>query len=241
MADTTQYAALMLDANGNVDRVRTTDGQIYYIASTIAMDAANKAHAAAFACNSATDRANAAEEKRVSAENTRASNEQSRLSAEVNRANNEVARVQNEKQRRTDEATRTSNENARKSSEQTRERNEEARKAAETRRNDEHAADQQASANAAAAANGAAVHAEAIANQVLQIANSVVQGSAGDSDISDLRDQNAALATMLADATGKFIFIGGTVYAPSSKASYSNGTVMLGSTCSVSGTTLVLA
>ena len=75
MADTTQYAALMLDANGNVDRVRTTDGQIYYIASTIAMDSANKAQMAASACNSATDRANAAEEKRASAEETRASNE----------------------------------------------------------------------------------------------------------------------------------------------------------------------
>lgn len=95
--------------------------------------------------------------------------------------------------------------------------------------------------NAAAAADGAASRADAAASQALQIANSVAQGSAGDSDISDLRDQNAALATMLADATGKFIFIGGTVYAPSSKASYSNGTVTLGSTCSVSGTTLVLA
>lgn len=99
----------------------------------------------------------------------------------------------------------------------------------------------QSAFDAASAASGAASRADAAASAALQIANSVAQGSAGDSDISDLRDQNAALATMLADATGKFIFIGGTVYAPSSKASYSNGTVMLGSTCSVSGTTLVLA
>ena len=47
MAETTQYAALMLDANGNVDRVRTTDGKIYYIASTIAMDSAEAAQEAA--------------------------------------------------------------------------------------------------------------------------------------------------------------------------------------------------
>lgn len=46
---------------------------------------------------------------------------------------------------------------------------------------------------------------------------------------------------MLANATGKFFFMGGTVYAPSAKASISNGTVTLGSTCSVSGTTIVLA
>ena len=46
---------------------------------------------------------------------------------------------------------------------------------------------------------------------------------------------------MLANATGKFFFMGGTVYAPSSKASISNGTVTLGSPCSVSGTTIVLA
>ena len=241
MAETTQSAALLLDANGNVDRVRTTDGQIFFIASTIAMDSAKEAQSAAAACKEATDEANAAEEKRASAEKTRASNESSRLNAEVNRANNEVARVSNENARKTAESTRVSNENARKTAESTRESNEADRKTAETKRHDEHIADQQASSNAAAAANGAASRADAAASQALQVANSVAQGSAGDSDIADLRSQNEKLASMLANATGKFFFLGGTVYAPSSKASISNGAVTLGSACSVSGTTIVLA
>ena len=58
MAETTQYAALMLDANGNVDRVRTTDGKIYYIASTIAMDSAEAAQEAAANCKTAMENAN---------------------------------------------------------------------------------------------------------------------------------------------------------------------------------------
>ena len=229
MAETTQYAALMLDANGNVDRVRTTDGKIYYIASTIAMDSAGAAQEAAANCKTAMDNANAAEEKRVSAEKTRASNETSRLNAEVNRANNEVARVNSENARKTTESSRASAESARKSAESTRESNEAARKTAELKRHDEHIADQQASSN------------DAAANQALQIANSIAQGSVGDSDIADLHSQNEKLASMLANATGKFFFMGGTVYAPSAKASISNGTVTLGSTCSVSGTTIVLA
>lgn len=95
--------------------------------------------------------------------------------------------------------------------------------------------------NAAAAANGAASHAEAAANQALQIANSVAQGAAGESDIAELRRQNGQLATMLADATGKFIYMDGTVYCPASKASVSGDTVSFGGTCSVSGSTVTLA
>ena len=95
--------------------------------------------------------------------------------------------------------------------------------------------------NAAAAANGAASHAEAAANQALQIANSVAQGAGGESDIAELRRQNGQLATMLADATGKFIYMDGTVYCPASKASVSGDTVSFGGTCSVSGSTVTLA
>ena len=152
----------------------------------------------------------------------------------------ETKAEQQENARVAAEAKRDSNEKSRLSSEVARANNEVARVTAEAKRHDEHIADQQVSFNAAAAANGAASRAEAAANQALQIANSVSQGSAGDSDVAELRSQNALLATMLADATGKFIFMGGTVYAPSSKASYSNGTVALGSTCSVSGTMIVL-
>lgn len=95
--------------------------------------------------------------------------------------------------------------------------------------------------NAAAAANGAASHAEAAANQALQIANSVAQGAAGESDIAELRRQNGQLATMLADSTGKFIYMDGAVYCPAAKASASGDTVTFGSTCSVSGSTVTLA
>ena len=46
---------------------------------------------------------------------------------------------------------------------------------------------------------------------------------------------------MLAESSGKFVFMDGTVYAPSSKATFEDGTVKLGSSCTVSGTTIVLA
>ncbi len=95
--------------------------------------------------------------------------------------------------------------------------------------------------NAAAAASGAASRAEAAANQALQIANSAAQGAAGESDIAELRRQNSQLATMLADATGKFIYMDGAVYCPAAKASASGDTVTFGSTCSVSGSTVALA
>ena len=107
--------------------------------------------------------------------------------------------------------------------------------------NDTASASTALASNAAAAANGAASHAEAAANQALQIANSVAQGAGGESDIAELRRQNGQLATMLAAATGKFIYMDGTVYCPASKASVSGDTVSFGGTCSVSGSTVTLA
>lgn len=107
--------------------------------------------------------------------------------------------------------------------------------------NDTASASTALASNAAAAANGAASHAEAAANQALQIANSAAQGAAGESDIAELRRQNGQLATMLADATDKFIYMDGTVYCPASKASVSGDTVSFGGTCSVSGSTVTLA
>lgn len=107
--------------------------------------------------------------------------------------------------------------------------------------NDTASASTALASNAAAAANGAASHAEAAANQALQIANSVAQGTAGESDIAELRRQNGQLATMLADATGKFIYMDGAVYCPAAKASVSGDTVSFGGTCSVSGSTVTLA
>lgn len=107
--------------------------------------------------------------------------------------------------------------------------------------NDTASASTALASNAAAAANGAASHAEAAANQALQIANSVAQGAGGESDIAELRRQNGQLATMLADATGKFIYMDGTVYCPASKASVSGDTVSFGGTCLVSASTVTLA
>ena len=90
-------------------------------------------------------------------------------------------------------------------------------------------------------ASGAASRADAAASAALQIANAAAQGAAGESDIAELRRQNGQLATMLADATDKFIYMDGTVYCPAGKASVSGDTVTFGSTCSVSGSTVTLS
>lgn len=99
----------------------------------------------------------------------------------------------------------------------------------------------QSAFDAASAASGAASRADAAASAALQIANAAAQGAGGESDIAELRRQNGQLATMLADATGKFIYMDGTVYCPASKASVSGDTVSFGGTCSVSGSTVTLA
>lgn len=99
----------------------------------------------------------------------------------------------------------------------------------------------QSAYDAASAASCAASRADAAANTALQIANAAAQGAAGESDIAELRRQNGQLATMLADATGKFIYMDGTVYCPAGKASVSGDTVTFGSTCSVSGSTVTLS
>lgn len=62
-----------------------------------------------------------------------------------------------------------------------------------------------------------------------------------DQELDELRRQNGQLATMLADATDKFIYMDGTVYCPAGKASVSGDTVTFGSTCSVSGSTVTLS
>lgn len=99
----------------------------------------------------------------------------------------------------------------------------------------------QSAFDAASAASGAASRADAAASAALQIANAAAQGAAGESDIAELRRQNGQLATMLADATDKFIYMYGTVYCPAGKASVSGDTVTFGSTCSVSGSTVTLS
>lgn len=53
MADTNNGAALLTNEAGNVDRIRTTDGSVYRIESTLAVEAAEAANTAAEAANSA--------------------------------------------------------------------------------------------------------------------------------------------------------------------------------------------
>ena len=57
MPDISRGAALLLNAAGNIDRARTTDGTVYHIESTLAMDAAEAAQTAAADANTAADRA----------------------------------------------------------------------------------------------------------------------------------------------------------------------------------------
>lgn len=146
------------------------------------------------------------------------------------------------------EASRASAENQRAASEKTRQtaetgraEAEKKRATAESARVTEAAQLKTASQAATAAANGAASNADAAASAALQIANAAAQGAAGESDIAELRRQNSQLATMLADATDKFIYMDGTVYCPAGKASVSGDTVTFGSTCSVSGSTVTLS
>ena len=229
MADANQGAALLLNEAGNIDRARTTDGSIFRIESTLSMEAAEEAKTAAANCKTATDSADTAEKTRVENENARKTAETARGNNETTRKNNETSRNNAETTRKNNEETRNNNETTRQNNERNRSDAEDERKKAEARRHDEHIADQQASSDAIAAAN-----------QALQIANSVAQSSAGSSDITELRAQNAKLATLLADSTGQFIYMNGAVYCPASKASASGTTVTFGSTCSASGNTITL-
>lgn len=93
--------------------------------------------------------------------------------------------------------------------------------------------------SAASQAHGAAQNATAAGNQALAIANAIAAGNAGDSDIAAMKAQIDTLGSQLAEATGKFMLIGTTIYAPSSKASIAGGTITL-PTSSISGTTITL-
>jgi len=118
---------------------------------------------------------------------------------------------------------------------------ESARVKAEEARASESAEAVAAAKSAASAANGAASAANAAANTALEIANTVAQGAAGDSEVAELRAQNAQLASMVADLEDGYFVLGETVYAPASKASISGTTATVSSTSSVSGSTVTLA
>lgn len=76
-------AAAILDADGNIDRVRTSDGAVYVIASTVATESAAAATEAARAANAASEAASTSEALRASAEAARAAAEQKRAADQL--------------------------------------------------------------------------------------------------------------------------------------------------------------
>lgn len=146
----------------------------------------------------------------------------------------------NEEARVSAENTRKSNETARQSAESTRASQESARVSAESSRSSEFATLKSQSQAATNAANGAATNANNAATYARSVADNLQSSVVGDKDVAEMRAQIDKLGSMLADSTGGFFYMDGTVYCPSSKASVSGSTVTFGSTCTASGTTITL-
>lgn len=146
----------------------------------------------------------------------------------------------NEEARVSAENTRKSNETARQSAESTRASQESARVSAESARASEFATLKSQSQAATNAANGAATNANNAATYARSVADNLQSSVVGDEDVAEMRAQIDKLGSMLADSTGGFFYMDGTVYCPSSKASISGSTVTFGSTCTASGTTITL-
>lgn len=146
----------------------------------------------------------------------------------------------NEEARVSAENTRKSNETARQSAESTRASQESARVSAESTRASEFATLKSQSQAATNAANGAATNANNAATYARSVADNLQSSVVGDKDVAEMRAQIDKLGSMLADSTGGFFYMDGTVYCPSSKASVSGSTVTFGSTCTASGTTITL-
>lgn len=138
------------------------------------------------------------------------------------------------------ENTRKANETARQKAEETRESQEEARVTAEKNRVTEFNALKSQSQAATNAANGAATNANNAATYARNVADNLQSSVVGDEDVAEMRAQIDRLGSMLADSTGQFFYMNGTVYCPSSKASVSGSTFTFGSTCTASGTTITL-
>lgn len=139
------------------------------------------------------------------------------------------------------ENARKSNEAARQKAEETRESQEEARATAEENRVTEFNSLKSQSQAATNAANGAAANSNNAATYARSVADSLQSSVVGDEDVAEMRGQIDKLGSMLADSSGDFFYMDGTIYAPSAKASVSGTTVTLGSTCSASGNTITLA
>ena len=152
-----------------------------------------------------------------------------------------------EKKAESQEAARVSAENARKSNEaarqkaeETRESQEDARVTAEKNRVTEFNTLKSQSQAATNEANGAATNANSAAAYARNVADNLQSSVVGDEDVAEMRAKIDKLGSMLANSTGDFFYMDGTVFCPSSKASVSGSTVTFGSTCTASGTTITL-
>ena len=146
----------------------------------------------------------------------------------------ENARVSAENARKGNETQRQNNETQRKSQET-------ARVTAEAQRASEFATLKSQSQSATNAASGAAASANNAATYARSVVDNLQSSIVGDEDVAEMRAQIEKLGSMLADSTGDFFYMDGTIYAPSAKASVSGTTVTLGSTCTASGNTITLA
>lgn len=98
------------------------------------------------------------------------------------------------------------------------------------------------SANAAAAAaNGAAEDATAAAQNALNIANSIAAiEPPSDSEVQELREENATLATALVELQDGYIVLGETAYMPTNRRTALSGETVTVAQATVSGETATL-
>lgn len=98
------------------------------------------------------------------------------------------------------------------------------------------------SANAAAAtANGAAEDATAAAQNALNIANSIAAiEPPSDSEVQELREENATLATALVELQDGYIVLGETAYMPTNRRSALSGETLTVAQATMSGETATL-
>jgi hypothetical protein len=97
-------------------------------------------------------------------------------------------------------------------------------------------------ANAAAAtANGAAEDATAAAQNALNIANSIAAiEPPSDDEVQELREENATLAHAVTELQDDYLYLGETLYVPSSRVTAQSGESITLSQSSVSGETATL-
>lgn len=95
--------------------------------------------------------------------------------------------------------------------------------------------------SAASAANGAAEDATAAAQNALNIANSIAAiEPPSDDEVQELREENATLAHAVTELQDDYLYLGETLYVPSSRVTAQSGESITLSQSSVSGETATL-